>query len=365
MRLMNLLWFSGRHLDDLCATTQKSLAEGLVKKGHQLTFINPDSYNLHERSLWKHKGLSVMSIPGLKSMLLASKMSSWLRQNPPSIDTIAILDWRVAGKLAPQLDKINIPWVLMDRSPPADNNLLSKLQWYFWKRSWNMVKNRADGVGCVVSNSHREFVSNKLGVEPKKLIPIPAGVDLELFKPGHKKTSLQLSYHGRVDKNRGLMKVLKIHQRLIIHGLDVTLNIHGKGNAMSIIQNYKSEKVNITDSIEIEKLARLSSTYDVGFLPMPESKVWRLASPLKRSEYLASGMIVIGVDHSGHKIKESGDWLQLFDDSEFVEASVKAIKNIEISRLRELQNSARLYAESNLDWSNSVDILHRLLSKQS
>ena len=34
-------------------------------------------------------------------------------------------------------------------------------------------------------------------------------------------------------------------------------------------------------------------------------------------------------------------------------------------KLRELQNSARLFAESNLDWSKSVDILDGLLSKQS
>ena len=365
MRVMNVLWFSGRHFDDLCATTQKSLAKGLVNKGHQLTFVNPDSNGTHEGYPWIHQGLSVKSIPGLKSLSVGRKMSKWLKQNPPGADTVAILDWRIAHKLAPQLDKFSIPWILMDRSPPADRNLLSKLQWYFWKRSWNLVKKRADGVGCVVSNSHKEFIIDSLGINSEKINPIPAGVDLEVFKIGGKKTSLQLSYHGRVDKNRGLIELIKIHSQLIKDGLDVTLNIHGKGNATSIIQNYKSDKVNLTDSLETNKLANLSSSYDIGFLPMPDRKVWRLASPLKRSEYLASGMIVLGIDHTGHQIEDSGDWLQLFDEDEFVEASVKTIKNLQISKLRELQKAARLFAESNLDWSKSVGMLDELVSKQS
>ena len=365
MKVMNVLWFSGRHFDDLCATTQKSLAKGLVSKGRQLTFVNPDPKGSHEGYPWTHQGLPVKSLPGLKSLSVGRKMSNWLKQNPPTPDTIAILDWRIANKLAPQLDQFSIPWILMDRSPPADGNMLSILQWYFWKRSWNLVKKRTGGVGCVVSNSHKEFIISKLGIEPKKLIPIPAGVDLAVFKLGDKKASLQLSYHGRVDKNRGLIDLIKIHSQLLKNGLDVTLNIHGKGNATSIIQNYQSDKLNLTDSVETDKLAKLSSSYDIGFLPMPDRKVWRLASPLKRSEYLASGMIVLGIDHSGHQIEDSGDWLQLFDEDEFVEASVKTIKNLQISKLRELQKAARLFAESNLDWSKSVDMLDELVSKQS
>ena len=76
-------------------------------------------------------------------------------------------------------------------------------------------------------------------------------------------------------------------------------------------------------------------------------------------------MIVLGIDHSGHQIEDSGDWLQLFPEDNFVESSVRVIKNLETTKLRELQKGARLFAESNLDWSKSVDILDGLLSKQS
>tara|TARA_S200000501_G_C20870470_1_gene764021 strand:+ start:7602 stop:8702 length:1101 start_codon:yes stop_codon:yes gene_type:complete len=361
MKVMNIIWFSARHFVDLCATTQKSLAEGLVEKGHTLTFVNPDSNSHSEDYSWIHKGLNVKSMPGLKSITIARKMRKWLMKNLPDKDTIVILDWRIAYKLIPLIDKSNIPWILMDRSPPADGNLLSRLQWYFWKRSWKLVNNHSTAVGCVVSEAHKAFITQRLGINSDKITTIPAGADTQLFKIGEKTDTLQLTYHGRLDKNRGLQQLISIHSRLIQEGHDVKLNFHGKGNAKLSLEKYSSDRITITGQLSNQDLSEKSSDYDIGFLPMPDQKIWRLASPLKRSEYLACGMIVIGVDHSGHFIDGAGDWLQLFDQAKFVDKTVEFVKNLELNRLRELQNQARLFAESNIDWSVSVDRLNHLI----
>tara|TARA_Y100000766_G_scaffold274173_1_gene275899 strand:+ start:25 stop:789 length:765 start_codon:yes stop_codon:yes gene_type:complete len=249
----------------------------------------------------------------------------------------------------------------MDRSPPADGNLLSRLQWYFWKRSWKLVNNHSTAVGCVVSEAHKEFITQRLGINSDKITTIPAGADTQLFKIGEKTDTLQLTYHGRLDKNRGLQQLISIHSRLIQEGHDVKLNFHGKGNAKLSLEKYSSDRITITGQLSNQDLSEKSSDYDIGFLPMPDQKVWRLASPLKRSEYLACGMIVIGVNHSGHFIDGAGDWLQLFDQAKFVDKTVEFIKNLELNRLRELQNQARLFAESNIDWSVSVDRLNHLI----
>ena len=98
---------------------------------------------------------------------------------------------------------------------------------------------------------------------------------------------------------------------------------------------------------------------------MPNQKIWRLASPLKRAEYLASGMIVVGTNHSGHQIDEAGDWLVLFNEQTYVEDSVRYVQNLAYDKLKQLQTEARQYAVDNLDWSQSVEILHGILSKQS
>ena len=98
---------------------------------------------------------------------------------------------------------------------------------------------------------------------------------------------------------------------------------------------------------------------------MTDQKVWRLASPLKRAEYLASGMVVVGIDHTGHRIDGSGEWLQLCEEENFIDEAVKFITSLEVGKLRELQNQARLFAESNLDWSPIVNRLNDLIITQS
>ena len=94
---------------------------------------------------------------------------------------------------------------------------------------------------------------------------------------------------------------------------------------------------------------------------MPDHKVWSLASPLKRSEYLASGMIVCGIEHAGHHFDDSGDWLLLSSQKDFITKTVDWIKTLDRETLSALQNESRKYAEENLSWSHSVDALESII----
>lgn len=362
---MNVIWFSGRQINDLCATTQKSLAAGLVKEGHNVIFVNPDIQGTHAEYPWNHHGLPSNAIPGLKSMAVSRKMVNWLKHHDMMKETVAILDWRVAGKLSPVLDRMEVPWILMDRSPPADSNILSRLQWYFWKRSWRLVKQHSNGVGCVVSPAHKEFVAGKIGLIDDKMVVIPAGVDTEVFHIGQKTPQLQLGYHGKIDDNRNIKQIIEIQSRLNKLGLEANLNLHGSGNAVKELSRSQSDSFTITHPLDTITLSVKLSSYDIGFLPMTDRKVWRLASPLKRAEYLASGMVVVGIDHTGHRIDGSGEWLQLCKEKNFIDEAVKFIASLEVTKLRELQNQARLFAESNLDWSTTVERLSSLILSQS
>ena len=117
----------------------------------------------------------------------------------------------------------------------------------------------------------------------------------------------------------------------------------------------------ITDAIPQDEIAQLLSKYDVGFLPMPENKVWNLASPLKRSEYLASGIVICGIEHAGHQIKESKEWMQLFPQKEFISLSVSWLTSLDRQLLTALQNESRNYAEQHLSWTHSVDALESMI----
>ena len=360
---MNIIWFSGRKMADLCSTTQKSLGSGLVERGHNLIFVNPDLPGSHTNYPWTHCSIRASQIPGLKSITLGNKMNKWLRANPPKDKTIAILDWRVATQLTKTLQEHKISWILMDRSPPADSNILAKLQWVYWKKAWKSVQTNQK-VGCVVSQTHSKFVARNVRVSQSSIIPIPAGVNTNQFQCGIKSSPIKLCYHGKLDSNRGLMQLISIHSKLVDIGVDVELYLHGNGNLTSRLATLRNKKIHVSESLDSDNLAQRLSGYDVGFLPMPDKPVWRLASPLKRGEYLASGMIVLGMNHTGHQMDNSGDWLQLFDDNDFIQGSVDFIHNLDLEQLRQSQTEARNFAEANLDWSHSVAILEDILSKQ-
>jgi glycosyltransferase involved in cell wall biosynthesis len=360
---MNIIWFSGRKMADLCSTTQRSLGSGLVERGHNLIFVNPDSIGSHTNYPWTHQSITGSQISGMKSITLANNMNKWLCANIPKDKTVVILDWRIAKHLTRTLEKHKIPWILMDRSPPADSNILAKLQWRYWKMAWRSVQAHQK-IGCVVSQAHREFTTRNTGISPTLAVPIPAGVDINQFQNGVKSSPIKLCYHGKLDSNRGLMQLLSIHSRLVDSGVDVELYLHGNGDLTSKLASLKNEKIHVTETLNSDNLAQYLSGYDVGLLPMPDKRIWRLASPLKRGEYLASGMIALGINHTGHQIDNSGDWLVLFDENNFVQSCVDFIRNLDLAHLRQSQINAREYAEANLDWSHSVAILEDTLSKQ-
>ena len=145
------------------------------------------------------------------------------------------------------------------------------------------------------------------------------------------------------------------------NGIDASLHIHGKGDAIKRLKNITLDGLEVSESVSQQEIAGLLSGYDVGFLPMPENDVWSLASPLKRSEYLASGMVICGIYHGGHYIEDSGEWLQLFNQETFIKDSVKWITSLQRSRLTSLQQQSREYAEKNLCWSHSVDVLESMI----
>ena len=345
---MNIVWLSSRVLgSDLCSTTQTQLANGLVSKGHLVDFYSPgksvaNSFNHHSIKRSSRRGFQARSV--VKN----------LQEHLDEINSadVVLIDWSIfsiANKITPNV-------VLIDRGPPADNGIFAMLQWRPWRKAWSKASK-----GTTVSPAHSRFVIEETKSAEKSIQVIPAGVDLELFQAGKKDGPIKLAYHGRVDVHRGVMSLPMILAGLHSQGVEATLHIHGTGDAVQRLKSMDLEGLEVTEALPQEDLAAKLATYDVGLLPMPEHKVWRLASPLKRSEYLACGMVVCGIDHAGHQIEASGDWLQLYTQKDFITSTVSWIKSLDRESLSVLQAESRKYAEENLSWSHSVDALESII----
>ena len=345
---MNIVWLSSRVMgSDLCSTTQIQLANGLVSKGHSVDFYSPGN---SVENAFNHHSIERSSRRGFQARSVVKKLHEHLEQINSA--DVVLIDWpifSIANKVKPQV-------VLIDRGPPADSGVLAMLQWRPWRKAWSKANK-----GTTVSSAHRQFVTDKTKFAGKSIQVIPAGVDLELFQPGKKEGPIKLAYHGRVDVHRGVMSLPMILAGLQLQGIDATLHIHGTGNAVERLRNIGMDGLEVTDAIPHQELAEKLATYDVGLLPMPEHKVWRLASPLKRSEYLASGMVVCGIDHAGHQIEASGDWLQLYTQKDFITSTVSWIKSLDRGSLSVLQAESRKFSEENLSWSHSVDALESII----
>ena len=54
-----------------------------------------------------------------------------------------------------------------------------------------------------------------------------------------------------------------------------------------------------------DEISKFLQGCHIGCLPMPSDyEMWKISSPLKLSEYLSSGLLVVGIDHTGNRFDE-------------------------------------------------------------
>ena len=98
---------------------------------------------------------------------------------------------------------------------------------------------------------------------------------------------------------------------------------------------------------------------------MPKRTAWVVASPLKRSEYLASGLCVFGVDHEGHRLDHEKPWFVLAAEEDFHEVGLEYLKNFS-THDNVQSHEARAFAEQHCSWDEAItnlkDGIHRTMA---
>ena len=126
---MKIVWLSSRFLGgDLSSTTQIQLADGLVGKGHSVDFYSPGK---SVGNKFTHHLIERSKIRGFQARSVAIQLSNRLNEFKDA--DVVLIDWPIF-QLAKLIEK---PVILMDRSPPADKGVFSKLQWPKWNKAWS------------------------------------------------------------------------------------------------------------------------------------------------------------------------------------------------------------------------------------
>ena len=336
---MKILWISGRVIDyDLCRTTQIALAEGLVGAGHEVTIASPG--NAPQGLSFTHIRLERSNIRGFQSRSIAKEAR---KLNTSKYDLLMV-DWRIASYLIDFLASLALPWYLIDRGPPSDSGFLSKMQNRHWRRAWKSALH-----GMVVSESHRDLVINLTDYKGT-LDVIRAGADTKKYQESNiNQDEPMFVYLGKVDRNRGVESIPSLALKT-----GGRLKIIGDGNALEKMKATWSGDNRIIFKGKLDRLEIAENLIDcdIGVLPMPETRSWKVASPLKLAEYAASGLVVAGTKHSGNSVPFDADWLILDKDLEVaMQSAVGRFKD------QELRSASRRDAIERMDWSVSVKIL--------
>jgi len=370
---LKLIWCTTRHFGkDLCATTQVAIINQLLSLGHKVRVLGPDVPG--ERYAWEHVELNQSAMKGKKASSLAKSIAKYLKEINLE-EYVVFIDWPLVRYVSPIFDKNGIRWMCIDRSPPADANLFAKLQRIVWKKAWKMVASSLNGNGSciggmVVSAAHQHLIRNKFSIADERLCILHAGVNNELFKPNNFETfgtPLKMVYHGKMDRNRGILKLVLLLDALENNGIEAELSLIGSGDLDTHLSNLSKSKPSLTFQKPIPQsdVGNMLQKHQIGFLPMPNIPVWTISSPLKRSEYMSSGLLVLGIKHSGHHLPTVSNNLgsyKLFDQQTFVDDSVEQIQKwMKEDNYAELSAEARLYAEIHLDWSATTQSLGNVL----
>lgn len=338
---MKIAWISGRDVEkDLAATTEINLAKSLAFSGSEVTLFTPGSI-LAEG--FKHEQIRKIGFPGLNSISGARNISHRLFSRDGIVNDydVLLVDWRYVRSLRVFLKRLELPWIIIDRGPPAFKGLLNRLQKIYWSSGWEIASEFAAG-GFVVSKKHSEFVRGINNVEIH-LHEIPAGTIPNPFLGQNPKSAnvLKLAYVGSLDERRGIQSILELSEKMIRSGVKHSITLAGDGDMRDDIEVLaaNNEFLEFPGKIGRNEVRRLLARCHIGIMPMPKIPIWRISSPLKLPEYLASGMAIIGPKHTGNDLGLEGQWNRLGGSEDWVDLAISDIGSI-LSNFSKIEESA-------------------------
>ena len=361
--MSNIIWITHRKFDDFCATTPVALSTGLVQNGFDLTIVNPDVKGSHDEFPWSHISVQRSSIKGFQGSSFSKQVKKLLSSITPNYEAV-LIDWQVGPTVIKLLSKAGLRVYLIDRSPPADGGLYARLQWSVWKKSWRLVNTICVESGFVVSPNHAQFVSHLLNINSEKIGVLPAGISTDKIKSRSSKGKddpWRFVYHGRLDRHRGILEFMNSIQELNDLGLQCIFTLIGEGTVVEDIKRLcdtSPESFIHKPAMNHNDIHEELGKHHVGVLPMPDKKVWKLASPLKRGEYLASGLMVVGLDHDGHRLQGVDEkWFHLNSEPTLTSSIYDLFNNLNDEEFDRMSIEAQNYAIRHLSWDVSVQTL--------
>ena len=253
--------------------------------------------------------------------------------------------------------KWNIPCVFQYAFPIEDYKLYrddpeKRYLYYFGKIENYIIKyilRKADFVFPISKWMEEELI--KEGIPKSKMMPLPMGVNLELFSPSKDGKKIREKYNlnglqvilyiGTMDKLRQLNMIIRAFSKVRTQKDNAKLLMVGEGNDKTNLEELASRcgiqnDVIFTGQVSYFDVPYFIAAADVCLCPVPPLSIYKVSSPTKMFEYMAIGKPVVAneeIPEQKEVIKESdGGILVKFDAESFAEAIIKLLGNPEQER---------------------------------
>lgn len=334
---MKLLWITHRRLDrDMSAQSRHGIANALNEYGWDVKWMAPSGGDYDVKR---------SAVLGLGHYTFNRSVRKQLRSMNLDDFDAAIVEWTGVTGAVQQLQTANLPWILMDRSPPISTKIVGWIQNLQYREAWNMARIFASG--CAVKS---QYLAESQPWSGARAI-VPAGVSVDSFAIANMSDDPWAVTHGSISKERELGNLWQICNKI---------RFIGEGNAVKRLVKLGAI---VEGPFQPAKLAERLSQCDVGVLHLPNRDVWRHASPLKVAEYAASGLPVVASEVSGLERFRESEWIRLIPlgDDQACKHALDEFLSLSADERRRLGKLARDEAEQSMTWIHCTQELNTLL----
>jgi glycosyltransferase involved in cell wall biosynthesis len=375
---VKLLWVTAKRLgSDLASTTQLAVTNSLSKKGWKVTIIAPKGGIPHqsgqpnetEKMISKDGntffGVKRSRKPGLGWLTFGRD----LKKNMPTIVNqgdfdVALVEWQAVAGSHKALVQSNIPWLIVDRSPPVFRSFAGRLQWFEYRRAYKLASTKGASGSVPKSQALADWNrQQKRIVEPITILE--AGVDVSKFKPSNFTGVPTIVHHGQLDQEREIMRLVDIGSVIAARGIDFKMRIAGTGNCLTELQKTATQYdwLEVLGPLHSEQVPQFLASGHVAAFPLPDDEIWRLASPLKVREWAAAGLPMVLSNITPHQSIGQRSWVKLIDHNAPLDDWANQIEELFKADLINIGKKARNDAEREFDWQQTTEPLHLKLTE--
>lgn len=305
----HLVWVYGGSLESgLDAATWLNTTRELRNLGWDMTLIASGPAGIYKVSDTEVLHLNSTDIYLLRHIIFNIKLVGYILSRWSSISLILFnqpsAPWLLPLNIFRILLRRKRPLFVLDtRTVPMEDiqkaSLKDKLRNWFYNSINSLANGIVDGQTAITMRmaTHIHTPTNRLWGT------WPSGADIEIFKPALSERNWPLGespvvliYIGVLNYERNLMALAKAIEKANTAGMNFHLVLTGSGTEKKDLEMMASQtygRIQVNSPIPHNQIPSLLAQAHVGVLPFPDEDKYRVSSPIKLFEYMASGMAIM------------------------------------------------------------------------